>query len=75
MNDGNVTSFSSRAEGQHGSAIYMRDRYPEIDMGTCLRIPKELPETYDFLNRLEAYLESRLSESPPTKASVGLIIG
>ncbi|HHW11364.1 MAG TPA: phosphoadenosine phosphosulfate reductase family protein [Firmicutes bacterium] len=39
-------------------AIYMRDRYPEIEMEYLFTdTQKELPETYAFLNKLEAYLE------------------
>lgn len=39
-------------------AIYMRDHHPEIDMEYVFAdTHKELPETYEFLNRLEAYLE------------------
>lgn len=39
-------------------AIYMRDRHPEIDMEYVFTdTHKELPETYEFLNKLEAYLE------------------
>ncbi|MCA9547122.1 MAG: phosphoadenosine phosphosulfate reductase family protein [Myxococcales bacterium] len=36
-------------------AIYMRDRVPEMEYFFC-DTDKELPETYDFLARLEAYL-------------------
>lgn len=36
-------------------AIYMRDRVPEMEYFFC-DTQKELPETYDFLARLEAYL-------------------
>lgn len=36
-------------------AVYMRDRVPEMEYFFC-DTEKELPETYDFLARLEAYL-------------------
>jgi len=36
-------------------AIYMRDRVPEMEYAFC-DTGKELPETYDYLARLEAYL-------------------
>lgn len=36
-------------------AIYMRDRIPDMEYFFC-DTQKELPETYDFLTRLEAYL-------------------
>jgi len=36
-------------------AIYMKDREPEMEYVFC-DTGKELPETYDFLNKLEAYL-------------------
>lgn len=36
-------------------AIYMRDRVPQMEYFFC-DTDKELPETYDFLTRLEAYL-------------------
>jgi 3'-phosphoadenosine 5'-phosphosulfate sulfotransferase (PAPS reductase)/FAD synthetase len=36
-------------------AIHMRDRVPEMEYFFC-DTEKELPETYDFLARLEAYL-------------------
>src|SRR5262245_52551644 len=39
-------------------AIYMRDRHPEIEMEYVFAdTHKELPETYEFLIRLEAYLD------------------
>lgn len=38
-------------------AVYMRDNYPEIDIEYFFTdTGKELPEVYDFLNDLEAYL-------------------
>jgi 3'-phosphoadenosine 5'-phosphosulfate sulfotransferase (PAPS reductase)/FAD synthetase len=36
-------------------AIYMRDRIPEMEYVFC-DTQKELPETYDYLDRLQAYL-------------------
>lgn len=38
-------------------AVYMRDRYPELDIEYFFTdTGKELPEVYDFLGRLEGYL-------------------
>jgi 3'-phosphoadenosine 5'-phosphosulfate sulfotransferase (PAPS reductase)/FAD synthetase len=38
-------------------AIYMRDRHPEIDLEYVFcDTHKELPETYEYLTRIEAYL-------------------
>lgn len=38
-------------------ALYMRDHYPELDMEYVFcDTQKELPETYEFLTRIEAYL-------------------
>ncbi|MBI4510273.1 MAG: phosphoadenosine phosphosulfate reductase family protein [Deltaproteobacteria bacterium] len=36
-------------------AIYLRDRVPDLEYVFC-DTDKELPETYEYLNRLEAYL-------------------
>lgn len=36
-------------------AVYMRDRVPEMEYVFCDTL-KELPETYEYLDRLEAYL-------------------
>ena len=36
-------------------AVYMRDRIPEMEYVFC-DTQKELPETYEYLDRLEAYL-------------------
>src|SRR3954465_1778617 len=36
-------------------AIYMRDRIPEMEYAFC-DTGKELPETYEYLARIEAYL-------------------
>ncbi len=36
-------------------AIYMRDKVPEMEYAFC-DTGKELPETYEYLSRLEAYL-------------------
>jgi hypothetical protein len=39
-------------------AVYMRDRYPNIDVEYAFSdTHKELPETYEFLVRLESYLD------------------
>ena len=36
-------------------AIYMRDRVPEMEYFFC-DTQKELPETYEYLDQLQAYL-------------------
>jgi len=40
-------------------AIYLRDRIPDIEYVFC-DTGKELPETYEYLDRLEAYLGQRI---------------
>lgn len=40
-------------------AVYMRDKVPQMEYFFC-DTDKELPETYEFLSRLEAYLGKRI---------------
>ena len=40
-------------------AIYMRDKVPEMEYAFC-DTGKELPETYEFLERLEAFLGEKI---------------
>lgn len=40
-------------------AIYMRDRVPQMEY-VCCDTGKELPETYDFLTRMEVYLGKKV---------------
>ena len=40
-------------------AVYMRDRVPEMEYAFC-DTEKELPETYEYLDRLEAYLGKKI---------------
>ena len=40
-------------------AVYLRDRVPDIEYVFC-DTEKELPETYEYLDRLEAYLGTRI---------------
>ena len=40
-------------------AIFMRDRVPEMEYVFC-DTNKELPETYDYLNQIEAYLGRKI---------------
>ncbi len=47
-------------------AIYMRDRVPEMEY-FFTDTDKELPETYDFLARLEAYLGKPIARLNATK--------
>lgn len=41
-------------------AIYMRDKVPEMEYVFC-DTAKELPETYDYLDKLEAYLGQKIT--------------
>ena len=41
-------------------AIYMRDKLPEMEYAFC-DTGKELPETYEFLDRLEAFLGKKIA--------------
>ena len=43
-------------------AIHMRDRVPEMEYVFC-DTKKELPETYEYLDKIEAYLGASLEES------------
>lgn len=45
-------------------AVYMRDRVPEMEY-IFHDTERELPETYDYLNRLEAYLGKRIHPTRP----------
>ena len=48
--------------------IYMRDKYPHVDMEYLFcDTQKELPETYEYLSKVEAYLGK-----PITRLSSGL---
>ncbi len=40
-------------------AIHMRDRVPQMEYVFC-DTNKELPETYDYLNQIEAYLSKKI---------------
>ena len=40
-------------------AIYLRDRIPEMEYVFC-DTKKELPETYEYLDKIEAYLGKRI---------------
>ena len=41
-------------------AIYMRDKVPEMEYAFC-DTGKELPETYEFIDRLEAFLGKKIA--------------
>lgn len=42
-------------------ALYLRDKYPEIDMEYVFNdTHKELDETYEYLSRIEAYLNKKI---------------
>ncbi len=42
-------------------AVYMRDKVPEMEYAFC-DTGKELPETYEFLDRLEAFLGKKVEK-------------
>ncbi len=45
-----------------GLAVYMRTYHPDLDIEYFFTdTGKELPETYDFLNRLEGYLRKKIN--------------
>lgn len=49
-------------------AVYMRQNHPEIDMEYFFTdTGKELPEVYDFLNRLEGFLGKRINRLNPDR--------
>lgn len=49
-------------------AIYMRQNHPDIDMEYFFTdTGKELPEVYDFLNRLEGFLGKRINRLNPDR--------
>jgi hypothetical protein len=59
MNEPNTRHILLLSGGKDSTAlaIYMRDHHPEIDMEYVFcDTHKELPETYDYLMRVEAYL-------------------
>ncbi len=57
MSNNQVRHILNLSGGKDSSAlaIYMRDRVPEMEYLFC-DTQKELPETYEYLDRLEAYL-------------------
>lgn len=57
MSDRKVRHILSLSGGKDSTAlaIYMRDRIPDLEYVFC-DTEKELPETYEYLARLEAYL-------------------
>lgn len=56
-NSDNIRQILSLSGGKDSSAlaIYMRDRVPNMEYAFC-DTGEELPETYDYLEKLEAYL-------------------
>lgn len=49
-------------------AVYMRQNYPDIEMEYFFTdTGKELPEVYDFLNRLEGFLGKRINRLNPDR--------
>jgi hypothetical protein len=57
VSDRNVRHILSLSGGKDSTAlaIYLRDRIPDLEYVFC-DTEKELPETYEYLARLEAYL-------------------
>ena len=57
MTDGQVRHILSLSGGKDSTAlaVYMRDRVSEMEYVFC-DTEKELPETYEYLDRVEAYL-------------------
>lgn len=57
MSEQKVRHILSLSGGKDSTAlaIYMRDRVPDLEYVFC-DTEKELPETYDYLDRVEAYL-------------------
>ena len=49
-------------------ALYMRDKVPEMEYVFC-DTGKELPETYEYLNRVEAFLGKKSSSSTTGRVS------
>lgn len=47
-------------------AIYMRDRVPELEYAFC-DTGEELPETYEYLDRLEVYLGKKIERLNPER--------
>lgn len=47
-------------------AIYMRDRVPEMEYVFC-DTQKELPETYEYLDRLQAFLGKKITKLNATR--------
>lgn len=62
----NVRHILSLSGGKDSAAlaIYMRDRVPEMEY-IFHDTEKELPETYEYLSRLEAYLGRKIHHSKP----------
>ena len=48
-------------------AVYMRDRIPQMEY-IFHDTSKELPETYDYLDRLEALLGKKITRTTPDKS-------
>jgi len=66
MNDRPVRHILSLSGGKDSAAlaVFMRDRAEEMEY-IFHDTEKELPETYEYLSRLEAYLGKRISRTRP----------
>ncbi len=64
MKDQKVRHILSLSGGKDSAAlaIYMRDRVPEMEY-IFHDTDKELPETYEYLSRLEAILGKRITKT------------
>jgi len=62
MSEKKVRHILSISGGKDSAAlaIYMRDRVPDIEYIFC-DTSKELPETYEYLNKLEAFLGKQIT--------------
>jgi len=67
-NSDNVRQILSLSGGKDSSAlaIYMRDRIPNVEYAFC-DTGEELPETYDYLEKLEAYLGKSIVRLNPDR--------
>lgn len=62
MTDSRVRHIVNLSGGKDSTAlaIYLRDRLPDLEYLFC-DTEKELPETYEYLDRLEAYLGRKIT--------------
>lgn len=68
LNNGNIRHILSLSGGKDSTAlaIYMRDRVPNLEYVFC-DTGEELPETYEYLDRLEVYLGKSIVRLNPDR--------